>query len=108
MKYAEVVIFDHDGDDGPGMCSSDSQSLSGDHYDTVFGDSPLHTLGSGWRRWGQCRRRRPGASYQTNVLTENGFGSVFSSMLPAVAWMRPMSNRSVTLVPAMPTPSASS
>lgn len=46
FEYAEVVVFDHDGDDGPGVCSSDSQSLAGDYHDAVFGNSPLHTLGT--------------------------------------------------------------
>ena len=32
-----MVIFDHDGDYGPGMCSSDSPSLPSDHHDTILG-----------------------------------------------------------------------
>ena len=42
------MIFDNDGDDGAGVCSSHSKSLSSDHHDTIFGDSPLDALRPSW------------------------------------------------------------
>lgn len=61
-----MMIFDHDGDDGAGVCSSHSKSLSGDHHHTIFGNSPLNTLRPSWRRYRQRRSRGSGTS---DVLT---------------------------------------
>jgi hypothetical protein len=68
IKHSEVVIFDHDGDDGPGMRTANAQSLPGNHHNSIFGYPPLHTLRPSRRRCRKCRHCRTGTSYQTNLI----------------------------------------
>lgn len=77
VKHSEVVIFDHDGDDGPGMCTADAQSLPGNHDNAIFGYPPLHTLRPSRWRCRKCRRRRTGSFYQTHLVDRDGLFRVF-------------------------------
>ncbi len=78
----------------------------------------ITTPSLGTRRWTLCGPAGGGggsavvagrAPLMSRIsLTEDGFESVLSKILPAKAWTSPTSNRNVTRVPATPVPNASS
>jgi hypothetical protein len=67
-QHSEVVVFDDDGDDGPGMGSSDSQSLRGDHHDTIFGTRRFTPRGPAGGGEGSADFAGRGTPYQSNLI----------------------------------------